>query len=91
MLNADATTFVGRIRSLRAPGPAVSSHRQLPLSPGEFQAERPSDVELRQMRQCADGDPLVITVVGDSSNGVIALIDLHADESVVATLDRAIG
>lgn len=32
-----------------------------------------------------------MTVIGDMSDGAIALIDLRADESVVATIDSALS
>jgi hypothetical protein len=34
--------------------------------------------------------PLVTTIIGELSDGAIALIDLRADESVLPTLDSAL-
>jgi hypothetical protein len=42
------------------------------------------------MRDVAARGPLITTVIGDLSNGAIALIDLRADASVVATIDSAL-
>jgi hypothetical protein len=50
---------------------------------------RPSDDELRQMREWAVNGVLVTTIVGEFTDGAIALIDLRADPSVVTTIDGA--
>jgi hypothetical protein len=42
------------------------------------------------MRLWAVRGVLVITIIGKLSDGAIALIDLCADPSVVATIDRAL-
>jgi hypothetical protein len=42
------------------------------------------------MREWAANDVLVTTIVGDLSDGAIALIDLRADTSVAATIDGAL-
>jgi hypothetical protein len=43
------------------------------------------------MREWAISGLLVMTIVGDLSDGAIALIDLRADPSVVASIDGALG
>jgi hypothetical protein len=60
-----------------------------PLRPGRAKFHRPSDDELQQMREWAVHGVLVTTIIGDLSDGAIALIDLRADPSVVATIDSA--
>ena len=42
------------------------------------------------MRLWAVQGVLVTTIIGKLSDGAIALIDLRADPSVVATIDRAL-
>jgi hypothetical protein len=43
------------------------------------------------MRDVAARGPLIMTIIGELSDGAIALFDLRADEaSVLATLDRAL-
>lgn len=61
-----------------------------PLQPGRVDLPRPSDNELRQMREWAVNGVLVNTIVGEFSDGAIALIDLRADPTVVATIDSAL-
>jgi hypothetical protein len=34
--------------------------------------------------------PLITTIIGELSDGAIALVDLRADEGVLATLDRVL-
>ncbi len=43
------------------------------------------------MREWAVNGVLVMTVIGELSDGAIALIDLRADSSVVATIDSALS
>ena len=43
------------------------------------------------MREWAVNGVLVTTIVGEMSDGAIALIDLRADPSVVASLDNALS
>jgi hypothetical protein len=88
--NADGTTFVGRIPLAAAAGTCCIVALQEPLQPGRLELPRPSDDELRQMRLWAVRGVLVITIIGKLSDGAIALIDLRADPSVVATIDRAL-
>jgi hypothetical protein len=88
--NADGTTFVGRIPLAAAAGTCCIVALQEPLQPGRLELPRPSDDELRQMRLWAVQGVLVTTVIGKLSDGAIALIDLRADPSVVATIDRAL-
>ena len=42
------------------------------------------------MRDWAAQGVLGLTIVGDLSDGAIVLIDVHADPSVVATIDSAL-
>ena len=43
------------------------------------------------MREWAVNGVLVTTVIGELSDGAIALIDLRVDPSVVATIDSALS
>jgi hypothetical protein len=43
------------------------------------------------MREWAVNGVLVTTMIGEFSDGAIALIDLRADPSVVATIDSALS
>jgi hypothetical protein len=87
--NADGTAFVGRPLAAGA-GTCCIVALPKPLQPGEASSARPSDDELRQMREWATSGVLVTTIIGELSDGAIALIDLRADPSVVATLDSAL-
>lgn len=89
--NADGTTFVGRIPLAAGAGTCCIVALQHPLQPGRLELPRPSDDELREMRKSAASGVLVTTIIGDLSDGAIALIDLRADTSVVATIDTALG
>ena len=89
--NADGSTFVGRIPLAADAGTCVVVALQEPLQPGRVEMPRPSDEELRQMREWAVNGMLVTTVIGEMSDGAIALIDLRADENVVATIGRALS
>jgi hypothetical protein len=89
--NAEGTTFVGRIPLAADAGTCCVVALQHPLEPGKVALPRPSDDELRQMRNWAANGVLVTTVVGELSDGAIGLIDLRADPSVVATIDSALG
>jgi hypothetical protein len=89
--NAEGTTFVGRIPLAADAGTCCVVALQHPLEPGKVELPRPSDDELRQMRNWAANGVLVTTVVGELSDGAIGLIDLRADPSVVATIDSALG
>ena len=84
--NADGTTLVGRIPLAGAGTCCVAALRQ-PLQPGRADFARLSDDELRWMRDVAARGPLITTIIGELSDGAIALIDLRADESVLSTLD----
>lgn len=88
--NADATTFVGRIPLAADAGTCCVVALQGPLPSGRVDMLRPSDEELRKMRDLAARGVLVTTVIGDFSDGAVALIDLKADPSVVATIDEAL-
>jgi hypothetical protein len=88
--NADGAAFVGRISLAAGAGTCCIVAVQGPLQPGRLDLPRPTDDELRRMREWAANDVLVITIVGDFSDGAIALIDLRADTSVVETIDSAL-
>lgn len=88
--NADGTALVGRIPLAAGAGTCCVVALQQPLQPGRADFARPSDDELRWMRDVAARGPLITTIIGELSDGAIALIDLRADESVLATLDRAL-
>lgn len=88
--NADSSTFVGRIPLAAGAGTCCVVAVQAPLAPGRVELPRPSEAELRQMREWAVGGVLVTTIIGEMSDGAIALIDLRADPGVVATLDSAL-
>jgi hypothetical protein len=89
--SADGTTFVGRIPLAADAGTCVVIALQEPLQPGRVEMPRPSDDELRQMREWAVNGVLVTTIIGELTDGAIALIDLRADPSVVETIDRALS
>jgi hypothetical protein len=88
--NADGTTFVDRIPLAAGAGTCCTVTLQEALQPGRLELPRPSDDDLRQMRLWAIQGVLVTTIIGKLSDGAIALIDLRADPSVVATIDRAL-
>ena len=89
--NADGTTLVGRVPLAAAAGTCCVVALQQSLQPGRADFPRPGDDELRWMREVAARGPLITTIIGELSDGAIALIDLRADdESVLATLDRAL-
>jgi hypothetical protein len=88
--NANGTTFVGRVPLAAGAGTCYVIALQEPLQPGRVELPRPSDDELRQMREWAVNGVLVTTVIGELSDGVIALIDLRVDPRVVATIDSAL-
>jgi hypothetical protein len=89
--NADRSTFVGRLPLAADAGTCCIVAVQAPLAPGRVDGPRPTDDELRRMRKWAVNGVLVISVIGEMSDGAIALIDLRADESVVATIDSALS
>jgi hypothetical protein len=89
--NADGTTLVGRIPLAAGAGTCCVVALDGPVPPGRAEFPRPSEDELRWMRDVAAPGPLITTVIGDLSDGAIALIDLRADESVVATIDSALS
>jgi hypothetical protein len=89
--NADGTGFVGRIRLAADAGTCCIVALQEPLQPGRVDLPRPSEDELRQMREWAVQAVLVTTIIGELSDGAIALIDLRADPSVVTTIDSALS
>ena len=89
--NADRSTFVGRIPLAADAGTCCIVAVQAPLVFGRVDMPRPSDAELAQMREWAVNGVLVTTVIGDMSDGAIALIDLRADPSVVTTIDSALS
>jgi hypothetical protein len=88
--NADGTTLLGRIPVAAGAGTCCVVALQQPFQPGRADFTRPGDDELRWMRDVAARGPLIMTIVGELSDGAIALIDLRADESVLSTLDCAL-
>jgi hypothetical protein len=89
--NADGTTLVGRVPLAAGAGTCCVVALQQPLQPGRADFPRPSDDELRRMRDVAARGPLIITIIGELGDGAIALFDLRADEaSVLAALDHAL-
>ena len=88
--DADGTTVVGRIPLAAGAGTCCVVALQQPLQPGQAVFPRPSDDELRRMRDVASRGPLLTTIIGELSDGAIALIDLRADESALSMLDRAL-
>ena len=88
--DADGTTVVGRIPLAAGAGTCCVVALQQPLQPGQAVFPRPSDDELRRMRDVASRGPLLATIIGELSDGAIALIDLRADESALSMLDRAL-
>jgi hypothetical protein len=88
--DADSTTLVGRIPLAASAGTCCIVALQESLQPGRADFAHPSEDELRWMRDVAARGPLIITIIGELSDGAIALIDLRADESVLTTLDRAV-
>ena len=88
--NADGTTLVGRIPLAACAGTCCVVALQQPLQPGRADFACPTYDELRWMRDVAARGPLVTTIIGELSDGAIALIDLRANESVLPTLDSAL-
>jgi hypothetical protein len=88
--NADGTTLIGRIPLAAGAGTCCVVALQQLLQPGRADFLRPSVDELRWMQDVAARGPLIMTIIGELSDGAIALIDLRAVESVLATLDRAL-
>lgn len=88
--NADRTTLVGRIPLAAGAGTCCVVASQEALQPGRAELPRPSDDELRWMRDVAACGPLITTIIGELTDGAIALIDLRADETLVATLARVL-
>jgi len=89
--NAERSTFVGRVPLAAGAGTCVVVAVQAPLQPGRVGMPRPSDEELRQMREWAVNGVLVTTIIGKLSDDAIALIDLRADTTVATTIDAALG
>ena len=86
--NAMGTAFVGRMPMAGDAGTCCIVAVQAPLPPGRFEGARPTDDELRQIQEWAVEGVLVMTIVGNMSDGAIALIDLRADPSVFAIDQR---
>lgn len=89
--NANDARFVGRIPLAIGAGTCCVVAVQEPLQPGQAKFARPTDAELRQIRDLAARGVLGMTLVGELSDGAIALIDMRADPSVVATIDNALA
>ena len=88
--HANGARLVGRIPLAAGAGTCCVVAVQEPLQPGRLNLPRPSDDELRQIRDLAARGTLGMTLVGELSDGAIALIDLRADPSVMATIDNAL-
>lgn len=88
--NVGGSTLVGRIPLAAGAGTCCVVTLPQALQPGRADFARPTDDELRWMRDVAARGPLITTIVGELSDGAIALIDLRADESILATLDSAL-
>ncbi|HZO67318.1 MAG TPA: hypothetical protein VFB74_20150 [Kribbellaceae bacterium] len=89
--NADGSLFVGRIPMAAGTGTCCVVAVQAPLQPRRAEMPRPTDDALRQMREWAVNGVLVTTVIGEFTDGAIALIDLRADPSVVTRIDSALS
>jgi hypothetical protein len=89
--NAMGALFIGRIPLAANAGPCciVAHQEEVPLNQAHF--PRPSDAELRQMREWAVDGVLAATIVGNMSDGAIAMLDLAGDPGLVATIDAALG
>ncbi len=79
--DADGTTLVGRIPLAAGAGTCCVVALDGPVPPGRAEFPRPSEDELRWMRDVAARGPLITTVIGGLSDGATALIDLRADKS----------
>jgi hypothetical protein len=88
--NADRSILVGRIPLAADAGTCCVVAVQAPLAPGRVELPRPSDDKLRHMREWAVNGVLVMTIIGEMSDGAIALIDLRADSSVGTSIDSAL-
>jgi hypothetical protein len=89
--NANRSILVGRIPLAADAGTCCIVAVQAPLAPGRVELPRPSDDELRHMREWAVNGVLVTTIIGEMSDGAIALIDLRADSSVGTSIDSALS
>jgi hypothetical protein len=89
--NANRPVFVGRIPLAADAGTCCIVAVQAPLAPGRVELPRPSDDELRHVREWAVNGVLVTTIFGEMSDGAIALIDLWADSSVGTSIDSALS
>jgi hypothetical protein len=90
--NADGTLFVGRIPMAQGAGTCCIIAKHEPLQPSiPLTGARPSNAELERLRPIAATGVMATTIIGELADGAIGLIDLRADPSVVATVDRALG
>jgi hypothetical protein len=89
--NTEGTTCVGRLQLAAGAGTCVVVAVQAPLQPGRVEMSRPTDEELRQLREWAVNGVMVTTIVGELSDGAIALIYVCADTTVATTIDAALG
>jgi hypothetical protein len=89
--NAMGALFIGRIPLAANAGTCciVAHQEEVPLNQAHF--PRPSDAELRQMREWAVDGVLAATIVGDMSDGAIAMLDLAGDPGLVPTIDAVLG
>jgi hypothetical protein len=88
--DAMGAVLIGRIPLAANAGTCcvVAHQEQVPLNQAHF--PRPTDDELRQMREWAVDGVLAATIVGNFSDGAIAMFDLAGDPGLVATIDAAL-
>jgi hypothetical protein len=84
-------TFVGRVALAAGAGSCCIVAGQEPAAAWPGEPAPSSEDELRQLRKWAVNGVLATAVIGELSDGGIALIDLRADPGVVATIDSALS
>ena len=82
--NAMRTAFVGRIPIAGDLGTCCVVAHQEPLQPGEMRLNRPTDQKLAEMRAAAANGTLFMTMMGELSDGAIALIDLRITSNMMS-------
>ena len=89
--NAMGSVLIGRIPLAAGAGTCcvVAHPEQVPLNTGRI--PRPTDNALRQMRKWAVDGVFGATIVGDWSDGAVAMVDLAGDPALVETIDAALG
>jgi hypothetical protein len=87
--NAMGTAFVGRVPMAGDMGTCcVVAHKE-PLQPGEMHLNRPTDEKLAEMRAAAANGTLFMTLMGEFSDGAIALIDLRITRNMMSLQEAA--